>query len=49
MENQYFADNMVIYIEKKKLKNIVMIQLFNKFKNMKKRMTILFRYMYFLL
>jgi len=43
MENQYFADNMVIYIEKKKLKNVVMIQLFDKFKNMKKQMmTILF-------
>jgi len=41
MENEYFADNIVIYIEKKKLKILVMIELFDKFKNMKKQWTIL--------
>jgi len=49
MKNEYFADNMIIYIEQKIAKNVVMIKLFDKFKNMKKRMTISFKYMYFLL
>jgi len=39
MENEYFADNMIIYIKKKYLKNLVMIELFDKVKNMKKRWT----------
>jgi len=37
MKNKYFVDNMIIYNEKKKLKNLVTIELFNKFKNNKKR------------
>jgi len=36
MKNEHFVDNMLIYIEKKNLKNLVMIELFDKVKNMKK-------------
>jgi len=36
MENEYFANNIVIYIEKKNQKNLVMIALFDMVKNMKK-------------
>jgi len=39
--NEYFVDSIVIYIGKKKLKILVMIELFDKFKNMKNRWTIL--------
>ena len=40
MGNEYFADNMIIYIGKKIAENLVMIELFDKFKNMKKRWTV---------